>query len=209
MDGKDLRVSGEADLERASDDALVRRARAGERGAFDVLVGRYAKPLLNFFLRAIGNRARAEDLWQDTFCTAWDRLSTFDTDRRLRPWLYGIAMNLLRNAWRASNKLPKQLEDGADRPDRRPGPDAQAADREVGQIIWEGVRDLSDEQRLVFVLRIYHGLDYAEISQILECPEGTAKSRMHFAAEAIRKHLEKRGVRPEAGKPPPAGGSGN
>lgn len=181
-----------------SDEQLAERAKSGDHDAFEPLVARYAKPVLNFFFRSLGNLEQSEELWQQTFVTAWGRIITFDSERRFKPWLYGIAMNHLRNKWREIKKLPKQLEDTIpDKDRRRPKPkqpDDDAADRETAEVIWQGVRDLSDEQRTVFILRIYHGLTYGEISAILECPEGTAKSRMHFAAEAIRKHLKKKGV---------------
>ena len=180
----------------AGDEALARRAKDGERRAYDLLVGRYARPMLNFFGRSVGTLEQAEELWQQCFVTAYDRLHTFDDARKFRPWLYGIAMNLLRNAWRSMAAMPFQLDvELADRLEA-PGqsPDEAAADREVAEVIWEGVRQLSEEQRAVFMLRIYHGLGYAEIAEILECPEGTAKSRMHFAGESIRKHLKARDV---------------
>ncbi|MCI0342195.1 MAG: RNA polymerase sigma factor [Planctomycetales bacterium] len=187
--------------ENESDEDLVGRFRAGDRKSFDSLLARYARPILNFFVRALGRVGRAEELSQEAFVTAFQRLPTFDATRRFRPWLYGIATNLVRNEWRAVKKLPRSIEDlpqdgGGGGGPAAPAADPQkaAADHEVAEIIWQGVRELSDEQRAVFVLRMYHGLSYAEIAEILECPEGTAKSRMHFAAEAMRKHLRARGV---------------
>jgi RNA polymerase sigma-70 factor (ECF subfamily) len=184
------------DLAVESDEDLARRAQAGETAAFDDLVGRFAKPMLNFFVRSLGKVDQAEDLWQQTFVTAFERLGTFDAARPFKPWLYGIAVNHLRNAWRAQATLPRHLpDDMANRwSGRERDPKDVAADREAAQVIWEGVRALSEEQRAVFVLRIYHGLSYAEIAEILDCPVGTAKSRMHFAAEAVRKGLRERGI---------------
>ncbi len=186
------------EVEVESDEQLAERAKSGDHDAFEPLVARYAKPVLNFFYRSLGNLEQSEELWQQTFVTAWGRIITFDPERRFKPWLYGIAMNHLRNKWREIKKLPKQLNDEIPTEDRRRSkvkrPEDEVADRETAQVIWEGVRDLSDEQRTVFILRMYHGLTYGEISAVLECPEGTAKSRMHFAAEAIRKHLRKKGV---------------
>ncbi len=184
-----------------SDESLVERFRAGDRKSFDALLARYARPMLNFFIRSIGRVGRAEELCQEAFVTAFQRLPTFDAARKFRPWLYGIATNLVRNEWRAMKKFPRSIEDlpqdgGASGMPAAAGDDPQkaAADHEVAEIIWQGVRELSDEQRAVFVLRMYHGLSYAEIAEVLECPEGTAKSRMHFAAEAMRKHLRAKGV---------------
>jgi len=187
-----------SEVEIDTDEQLAERAKSGDHDAFEPLVARYAKPVLNFFYRSLGDLEQAEELFQQTFVTAWGKIITFDSERRFKPWLYGIAMNHLRNKWREIKKLPKQLIDEIPDKDRRrrppKRPDDEVADREAAQVIWEGVRDLSDEQRTVFILRIYHGMTYREISDVLECPEGTAKSRMHFAAEAIRKHLRKKGI---------------
>lgn len=196
MDTGRTHVAEGEELAVESDEDLARRAQAGETAAFDDLVGRFAKPMLNFFIRSLGRVDQADDLWQQTFLTAFERLKTFDAGRPFKPWLYGIAVNHLRNAWRAQATLPRHLPD--DLADRFAGhardPKDVAADREAAQVIWEGVRALSEEQRAVFVLRIYHGLSYHEIAEILDCPVGTAKSRMHFAAEAVRKGLRDRGI---------------
>ena len=186
----------EETVEVETDEELATRTQGGDRTAFDDLVGRYAKQMLNFFVRSLGKIDQAEEIWQQTFVTVFEKIDTFDASRRFKPWLYGIAVNKLRNAWRSQATLPRYLPD--DLIDRWPSTDRDpkdvAADRDSAQAVWEGVRVLSEEQRAVFVLRIYHGLNYAEIADILGCPVGTAKSRMHFAAEAVRKGLRDQGI---------------
>jgi RNA polymerase sigma-70 factor (ECF subfamily) len=181
--------SGVAQLDDAS---VVAAYLAGTQRAFDVLVERYQKRLLNFVYRTIGDRERAEDLVQEVFIRVHRHLHRFDQTKKFSTWIYTIASNLAKNElrnrsrsplvlfqtirkhWEADHR-PLQFEDANHRPDdlyRR---------RHLRELVAESVAMLPEHHRVVFVLRELEGKTYEEIAEITSCNLGTVKSRLNRA----------------------------
>lgn len=171
------------------DDRTLRRAAAGDRDAARTLVETYQQRVFALASRMLAGRGRAtiEDAAQDTFLQVFRRLATFRSDgpARLSTWILTIA------ARRAIDELRRQ------RPalvaDLEPAADARGDDRAIRReliaAIERALHDLSPELRAAFLLREYHGLEYAEIAQALAIDLGTVKSRLSRARAALRERL--------------------
>ncbi len=172
---------------------LIRRAREGDETAFAALVDRYAKPVLNFIWRIIGDRTDAEDLAQDSFVRAWQRLNSFRENRAaFSTWLFQIARNAAIDRLRARARRPQTpLDEIAVEPaSSRPGPDAEARHNELGAAIAAAVAELPEDQRTAFVLAEYHGMAMREISVVMDCSEKSVENRLYRARQFLREKLE-------------------
>lgn len=179
---------------RETDQTLMIRAACGERDALDTLIRRHANGLLTFIHRMIGDRHRAEELFQEVFLAVWVRRASYKFGRPFRPWLYGIAMNKCREEFRKSR--PVAVDFQADPPvpvladDPTPTETVLASERAVH--VAHAVAALPDQQRTVVVLRIWNGLSYGEIAEAMRKTQGTVRSHMFHALAAMRRYLEPR-----------------
>ena len=187
---------------RSMDDAEVVAAfLEGEERAFEELVDRYQGRLLNFVVRTIGDRDRAEDLVQEVFIRVYRHIGRFDRAKKFSTWIYTIASNLAKNELRnrSRNPLvlfqtistkfedeerPLEFEDPANRPDDlfRKRHLREAVEHTVGQ--------LPVHHREVFVLRELEGKSYEEIAEITGVNLGTVKSRLNRARSAFAEIIE-------------------
>jgi RNA polymerase sigma-70 factor (ECF subfamily) len=175
-----------------ADPELAAATLAGDDRAFTVLADRYHGRLLNFVHRMIGDRARAEDLVQETFVRVHKHLHRYDQNRKFSTWAYTIAGNLAKNELRNRSRNPmvlfqtlKKNWDADHRPleweDPRYKPDDLYAKRDLKAKVEEVVALLPDHHREVFVLRELEGKTYEEIAEITGCNLGTVKSRLNRA----------------------------
>lgn len=189
----------------ADDDRrLVERARAGDAMAFEALVRRYERWVFTLALRMVGDRQEAEDIAQEIFLKAYRGLEGFRGASRFSTWLYAIASHHCLNYLGSSDaRLRRQVWDpgpvgdcGGDAPtvldrvpDGAPGPDAVLEGRELRQAIQNGLAYLSEEHRLIVVLRDVQGMSYEEIAATLGLELGTVRSRLHRARMDLKAQL--------------------
>jgi RNA polymerase sigma-70 factor (ECF subfamily) len=170
------------------DDLTVRRAQAGDHGAWRVLVDRFGDPVHALIWRLLAGRAqhRAQDLTQETFVRVLRALPRFDPrgPAKLSTWILTIATRLALNELRRPE--PAAL---ADEPAIAPHVEHDLERKRLGETIARGVASLPDAQRAVLVLREYHELEYGEIAEALELDLGTVKSRLARARAALRDYL--------------------
>lgn len=170
------------------DELTLRRAQKGDERAWRDLIARYQQPVHALIWRLFAGRARhrVEDLVQETFVRVLRALPEFELTgpATLSTWMLTIATRLTLNELRKPELARLEAEPMGD--DRS---DASAERRELGRAIADGVAALPDAQRAVFVLREYHGLDYAEIARVLEIELDTVKSRLNRARAALRERL--------------------
>ena len=175
-----------------NDEVLVKRCMGGDRGAFEVLVEKYQGPLFNLALRMTQEYADAEDITQSVFLKAYESLSSFKPGRKFFSWLYRIAVNETLNYLRGRRRQEPLSED-------TPAEDAdgnqEIARDETSAQIDEALMELSAEYRTVVVLKHLLELPYADISQILDIPVKTVKSRLFSARMRMREILVEKGVR--------------
>lgn len=181
------------------DQELVERARAGDSGSFGELVKRYGPGLYGFLVCQLRDRARAEDVYAETFMRAWRGLGRYRERGRFKAWLFTIAHRLcLDDAEREGRRRADSLDDpqGMDEtlaertPGREPGPERLAASATAQKRIEAALAGLPEEQRQVFLMRERGGLSFAEIADALDCPLSTALARMRYAVTKLRKELE-------------------
>ncbi len=186
-------------LEASDPDVLLAGALARDLDrAFEQVVIAYRVRIVTFVARMLHDDARAEDVAQDVFVRAYRALQTYSAERRaalhLRPWLFAIAHNLTRNAFRDAPPAGSSLdEDGAPRAelsDPQPGPEALALREEAWASVDLAIARLSPALRAAFVMRYVDDLPYEEIAQSLDQPVGTVKASAHRGLMAVRAQLE-------------------
>jgi RNA polymerase sigma-70 factor (ECF subfamily) len=185
----------------ADADALLAVALARDLDrSFEHLVIAYRARIVTFVARMLHDDARAEDVAQDVFVRAYRALQTYPAERRaslrLRSWLYAIAHNLTRNAFRDAPPPSDSLEydDGTPRAglmDGAPGPEHAVLQAEAWDSVGAAIARLSQALRPAFVMRYVDDLSYEEIAESLDQPIGTVKASAHRGLLAVRAHLEK------------------
>jgi RNA polymerase sigma-70 factor (ECF subfamily) len=178
-------------MDATSDAALMARTRQGDAGAFASLVDRYKDPLVNSLTRLAGSKDRAEDLAQETFLRLYQHASRYSEQGKLLPFLFQIAINLLRTEERRRRRwrvlLPFVSHDAT-------GFDRQRQERdvlrsEVQTQVSAAIAQLPLSYREPLVLHEIEGLPYDQIAMICGIPEGTVKSRISRGRERLRSHL--------------------
>ena len=168
-----------------SDEALLTRVADGDRQALAQAYARHAGSLLAYLAHLTGDPLAAEDLVQELFLVVWRDAGRYRGSASVRAWLYGIAHNLGLMALRRDRRHAVTGESLDERPGPEPGPvelAALAVDRER---LSAALATLPVAQRAVVELTFTHGLARAETAQVLGCPVGTVKSRLHFALRAL------------------------
>lgn len=180
-----------------TDEALVERWRGGDLAAGELLLHRYQVRVFAYLYRLAGDRAQAEDLCQETMTRAIQQLPRFDTSRSFSTWLYAIGTNLWRDHARGWRRAGRREVRGLEEPVPRatePSPLDEMLRRDVESEVRQALSALAEDRRVVLTLRHYHGLSYAQIAQVLDCPIGTVKSRMHAALTVLRDHFLTKGL---------------
>jgi len=160
----------------ADDEMLMAAVAAGDGSALAELCGRWEQPLFRLLARQTGGRD-VDDLYQETWLRVVRGAGRFTAGRPFRPWLFQIAINCCRD-W-ARRRRVDPLEHAAELPDERSGGGPARVDA-----ILDAERLLAalpPVQREVVLLRYYHDLPEGEVAEILGCPRGTVKSRLHHA----------------------------
>jgi RNA polymerase sigma-70 factor (ECF subfamily) len=152
----------------------VERVAQGEPGALEALLGRYERPLGAFLYRRTGGHD-VEDLYQETWLRVVRAARSFDRTRRFSTWLFEIAANLCRDWWR--KRTPEAVSpDDLDELVGQTGATVRVDDAMTLEVL---LAHLPDAQREAIVLRYWHDFSESEMSEILGCPKGTVKSRIH------------------------------
>ncbi len=176
-----------------TDEELMLRVAAGNREAMSPLLRRYASSLLTFIRRMTSDWHCAEELFQEAFLAVWQSRGRYEYPRPFRSWLFGIAANKCRAEFRKAPGLPEPLSDWLDPPTtHEPSPVEAAISSETAALVAQAVATLPPKQRAVLVLRLWNGMEYAEIAQALERTEATIRSQMFHALAGMRRQLEPR-----------------
>ena len=183
-----------ADTLNMTDEQMVIAYRQGDRNAFASLVERYQRDLLHFLMRFLGSRAAADDVFQDTFLQVHLALDSFDETRRFKPWLFTIAANKARDYHRRNKRrsavslsTPIGHSDGREAQmvdllqGSLPDADAKMLGEEQGELVAQVVDSMPAHYREILLLSYFQRMSYSQISESLEIPLGTVKSRLHAA----------------------------
>jgi RNA polymerase sigma-70 factor (ECF subfamily) len=160
----------------------------GADAAVRQLYSQHAKALHSYVRRFCPDQASADDIVQETFIRAWRHLPQLcGDDRPVRPWLFRVARNLLTDADRAARRRPDTAPSQAgDHAEDDSGLD-QILDR---HLVSGALQHLSPAHRTVLVETFYHGGTMATVARQLGIPDGTARSRLHYALQELRRYLQ-------------------
>ena len=178
---------------KGADILLVRRAKKGDFRAFDLLVIKYQAKIISVSQRLVKDINIAEDMAQETFIKAYKVLDSFREESAFYTWIYRIAVNTSKNYLISRDRSKENTEsemhtdfsnsilelEGQDSPE-----DLLLADN-LKDLINTELNDLPEEIRTSLTLREYEGLSYEEISNILDCPVGTVRSRIFRGREVL------------------------
>ena len=177
-----------------SDMQWVQAAVGGDKGAFGQLVERYQDRVFNTLVRVLGNRDDARDIVQDAFVQAFVKLDSFRGDAKFYTWLYRIAMNLAlshRRRRRPTASLDAAKENVGEEPEsQQPTAAQEMIERERAEQLQQALLQLNDGHRQILVLRELEGFSYEAISEILELPVGTVRSRLFRARLQLKEQLQ-------------------
>lgn len=176
----------------------IKQVLKGDQDAFAEIVELYKDKVLQLCFRMLGNRHEAEDIAQEAFVRAYVNIQSFNQSRKFSTWLYRIATNLCID--RIRKKKPDFFLDaevsGTDGltmysqiAAEGKTPDAEVETLELQEIVQREILRLPDKYRTVIILRYIDDLSLNEISEVLELPLGTVKTRIHRGREALRKQL--------------------
>ena len=170
-----------------TDRDLIQRARRGANDAFGELVTRYQTSVFNVCYRMLHERGEAEDLTQETFMRAYDRLHTFDLEREFGPWIRRVAANLCLNHLEAQ-KVTAPLDEERDA-DESQRPERQVEVKERSAQVRTALASLPPHYRAVVELRHYQELSYDEIAAELNIPLSDVKSHLFRARKILAEQL--------------------
>ena len=172
------------------DTLLVQGMAQGNAHALDELYARRGPGILSFLVAHLGDHNLAEEVLQDVMLAAWNHAASFRGDSSVRTWLLVIARNRAMNTYR-KRKLPLvTLDDAFGVFGQDTGPLEKIERKGNEHRVREAVSQLPLPQREVLVLVFYHQLSGPEVAQVLGINEGTIKSRLHRAKEALRRVLQ-------------------
>jgi RNA polymerase sigma-70 factor (ECF subfamily) len=173
-----------------ADNEIMMRVRDGEVAQLGLLFERHQAMLYNFFLRQSGNREASQDMVQEVFLRILRYRHTFRGESKFTVWMYSIARNAYADSFRKRKKATLAEPDGFEAASDDPLPnETMEQDQEVA-LLRRALDRLSSEKREVLLLSRFQNLKYEEISQILNCPVGTIKARVHWAIKDLKRIFE-------------------
>jgi len=168
---------------------LIEEVRAGKRAAFSELVKRHQRGLLRLSMRFMKDVDTSQDIVQEAFIKAYEKLHLFEGRASFKSWLYQIAVNTARN------KLRENRYDYSNIDDVHLSVSATAEKNmvhaAVSEIIQTEVDRLPFKQKTALVLRVYEDMSFAEIAEVMECPYDTAKANYRHALLKLKETFEK------------------
>jgi RNA polymerase sigma-70 factor (ECF subfamily) len=198
-DASELHLNG--NFGTLDDAAIMLELKAGNMAAFDVLIDKYRKPIVNFMYRMTRNQAVAEELAQEVFLRVFRSRETYRAEARFSTWLYRIATNLGVNHARDTRHERTASTVYLDEPDSDTGTTPDVADQTPGveasllrgermAAIREQVMALPERQRMAVLMHKYEGMDYKQIGDVLKLSESATKSLLFRAYQTLRERLK-------------------
>ena len=197
------------DIAMMHSDALVARAREGDKNAQGKLVQMWYKRIYNFGYKFFFDHDLAMEVAQKTFISMHRNIDGLQETTRFKSWLYTIAVNNCREVLR-KRKATRSVSIHDLRPgeseesyrweassSRRENPEKQLRHSELSDLLQQCLMELSDEQREVVIMKEYEGLKFREIAETLNISENTVKSRMYYGLDGLKKILESKNITKE------------
>jgi RNA polymerase sigma-70 factor, ECF subfamily len=180
-------------LRERADENLVLQARRGDRDAFAELIDRHRGRVYSVLLRSVGDRDMAEDLTQETFVRAYERLDSFSpSGSRFQSWLLTIATRIAIDSYRRrrpTESLEKLSEESGFDPPSTARTEAGAESAEVAATVGRYLQRLPERQRMAVTLKHIEGLPFSEIAQIMGCTVNSAKVHAHRGRLQLARYM--------------------
>jgi RNA polymerase sigma-70 factor (ECF subfamily) len=176
-----------------SEQELLRRARAGDQGAFRTLVEEYEPVVAATVNSMLGSGDEADDVGQETFIRFYRALDEYREEATIKTYLTRIAINLSLNALKRRRRFfarHVEADPAPMMPDTEPGPAEQLERLELRAQVRRAIDELAPKHRAVVTLRLIDGYSTRETAQILGVPEGTVLSRLSRALKGLKPHLQ-------------------
>ena len=186
-------------VEEATDQQLVDQVMAGNKNAFNLLVMRYQHRVAALIARFVQDPQEVEDVAQEAFIKAYRALPLFRGDSAFYTWLYRIAVNTAKNHLVARSRRPPANDLKIDEVEPTEigsvlheieSPEGSLSTSELKEAIEAAVDSLPEELKTAFTLREFSGLSYEDITEVMDCPVGTVRSRIFRAREAIDRKIK-------------------
>jgi len=179
------------------------KVRRGNRPAFETLVTKYNRPVINMIFHTINDPVEAEDLAQNVFVQIWKTRSRYKPTAKFSTWLFTIARNMCLNEIRrrarhraeSLDQPPKETADGAEQPVQVADPSAMTADDAALRVelyaqVEVALRALPEVQRTAMMLLRHKEMPYEDIAKVLGCSLSATKSIIHRARDTLRMRLK-------------------
>ncbi|MFT3980573.1 MAG: RNA polymerase sigma factor [Ferruginibacter sp.] len=171
-----------------SDEELMPLLQAGNHTAFDELYGRYGQKMFSYFFRMLWkNKELAEDFTQDLFVKLIHHAAVFIEGRQLSTWLYSIAHNMCKNEYRKQEvRKTHAMQVGKEPSTTLQNPDL----KKFREAVHQCTSELPEEKKTLYILRFQENLSVPDISNIMNIPEGTIKSRIFYLLKEMKEKLK-------------------
>ena len=172
-----------------SDEEVIRKIQQGDKQLFDILMERYRRKIQLLAWRMLGNQADGEDLAQEIFLKVYNKIDKFNFLSRFSTWLYRVALNSCYDYLR--KKRPCITDIALENLDLSvPGPEKHFESQSSLKMINQAINRLPAKSRAIIILRLYQGLNYQEIGEILKIKPETAKMRYYRARLKLQDELK-------------------
>jgi RNA polymerase sigma-70 factor (ECF subfamily) len=173
------------------DTELVKQGLEGDKLSVGLLVDKYQKPIFNIVYRMCHNLEDARDITQGVFIRAFQKLYTFNIEKKFFSWLCRIAINESLNFLKQQKKM---VEIPVNMPLREEGPDHAIVNKEEREQIRQALMEIEPKYRILIILKHFQNFSYTKIAEIMNLPEKTIKSRLYSARQKLGQILVRNGM---------------
>jgi RNA polymerase sigma-70 factor (ECF subfamily) len=169
----------------------------GEETAFEQILDKYHKAIVNFIYKIVNNRAEAEELAQDVFLRIYRARHRYEPRARFSAWIYRIATNVALKAAGRKRRSPVEFSSNTryeiSRKEevraREPDAEQKLVESEMGKVVRQIIRGLPTNEKIAIILRRYEGLSYKEIADVMNCTEPAVKTYIHRGKLRLRDRI--------------------
>ena len=181
---------------------LIKQSISGDVESFEQLIRQYQRMAYNVAYRMMGNEEDAKDMTQEALVKVFKKLKSFRMDASFSTWLYRIVMNTCKDEMRKKKMSTISIDQSIETEDSQVyfeleekglGPEEKLLQKETQNLVHSALQEIPEDNRMVLILRDIKNLTYDEISEVLDIPKGTVKSRINRGRLALKDVLKARG----------------
>jgi RNA polymerase sigma-70 factor (ECF subfamily) len=176
---------------------LLKACAPDNQQAFEALYQRYEKRVFHFLMTVVNDATLAEEILVEVMLAVWKGLTTFQGQSKVSTWIFGIAHHKAVDALRKVTSQQRggiPLDDIVESPDQKDGPFEETNKNRLAEMTNQAMMALSADHREILHMAFYEGHSYPEISELLDIPLNTVKTRVYYAKQQLKKTLQHHGV---------------